>query len=84
MKELQEAVGATQKQSILKKYENDQDFCQILYYALNPMLSYKISEQTMNQSVPSNPNAPVVLCNIYTICETLAARKALDDAMDNA
>lgn len=80
MKELQEAVGATQKQSILKKYENDQDFCQILYYALNPMLSYKISEQTMNQSAPSNPNAPVVLCNIYTICETLAARKALDDA----
>ena len=80
IKELQAVTGANQKQEILRRYKDDEDFCKLLYYALNPMLTYKISEQTMNQPVQYNPAVTLVLCDIYTICDTLSARKALDDA----
>ena len=80
VKELQAAAGSNQKQEILKRYKDDEDFCKLLYYALNPMLTYKISERTMNQPAQYNPAITLVLCDIYTVCDTLSARKALDDA----
>lgn len=76
---LKRESGTLKKQEILQQYKNDEDFCKLLYYALNPMLTYKISEQTMSRPVQYDPNITLVLCDIYTICETLAARKALDD-----
>ena len=78
--ELQSASGANQKQAIIRKYKDDEDFRKLLYYALNPMLTYKISEQTMSRPVGYNPAITLTLCDIYTICDTLSARKALDDA----
>lgn len=76
---LKRESSTLKKQEILRQYKDDEDFCRLLYYALNPMLTYKISEQTMNRPVQYNPNITLVLCDIYTVCETLAARKALDD-----
>ena len=76
---LKRESGTLKKQEILRQHKNDEDFCKLLYYALNPMLTYKISEQTMSRPVRYDPNITLVLCDIYTICETLAARKALDD-----
>lgn len=77
---LQHESGALKKQEILRQFKDNEDFCKLLYYALNPMLTYKISEQTMSRPVQYNPAITLVLCDIYTVCETLAARKALDDA----
>ena len=65
IKELQAVTGANQKQEILRRYKDDEDFCKLLYYALNPMLTYKISEQTMNQPVQYNP-AVTWCCAIFT------------------
>lgn len=80
IKELQVATGSNKKQEVLRRYKDDENFRKLLYYALNPMLTYKISEQTMDQPVQYNPAVTLTLCDIYTICDTLSARKALDDA----
>lgn len=80
IKELQVATGSNKKQEVLRRYKDDENFRKLLYYALNPMLTYKISEQTMDRPVQYNPAVTLTLCDIYTICDTLSARKALDDA----
>lgn len=76
---LRQESGMLRKQEILRQHKEDKNFCKLLYYALNPMLTYKISEQTMNRPVEYRPDITLVLCDIYTICDTLANRKALDD-----
>lgn len=43
---LQHESSVLKKQEILREYKDDETFCKLLYYALNPMLTYKISEAT--------------------------------------
>ncbi len=43
------------------------------------MLTYKVSEQTLRRPVQYDPAITLVLCDIYTICETLSQRRAVDD-----
>lgn len=76
---IQKESGTLKKQKILQEHRGNTSFCKLLYYALNPMLTYKISEQTMNRTIQYNPNITLALCDIFTVCETLANRKALDD-----
>lgn len=68
------------KQEVLRECKGNEDFRKLLYYALNPMLTYKVSEQTLNRHVQPDPSITLVLCDIYTICEVLSQRKAVDDA----
>lgn len=51
-----------------------------LINALNPMLTYKISEQRLRIPVKYNPDIELAMTDIYSVCETLSQRKALDDA----
>lgn len=71
--------GALKKQSLLAEFKANTDFCRLLYYALNPLLTYKISEQTLRKTVPYRPEITLTLCDIFEVCEMLSHRKALDD-----
>lgn len=77
---LQNMVGSIKKMEVLRKFKDNEDFRKLLYYALNPMLTYKISEHTLRKEVEYDPIITLTLTDIYTICETLSSRKALDDA----
>lgn len=77
---LQQASGSIKKMQILREFQNNEDFRRLLYYALNPMLTYKISEQTLRKPVQYNPAITLTMCDIYTVCDTLSRRRALDDA----
>lgn len=45
LRRLQEANGSIRKTQLLREFQDDANFRNFLYYALNPMLTYKISEQ---------------------------------------
>lgn len=45
--ELQDAKGTKAKQAIIEKYSNDVIFSQLLNYALNPLITYNLSETTL-------------------------------------
>lgn len=75
---LQLITGAKAKQEFVRAHANDEIFCRLLYYALNPMLTYNVSEDTLRNRVPGawQPND---YKNIFEICDMLASRKGVDD-----
>lgn len=77
---LQNASGAISKMQVLQAFKDVENFRKILYYALNPMLTYKISEQTLRTPVEYDPAITITMTDIFEICELLAKRKALDAA----
>lgn len=77
---LRHESGALKKQEILRGFKDNENFRKLLYYALNPMLTYKVSERTLTRQTQYDPAITLTLCDIYEICETLSKRKALDDA----
>ena len=77
---LRHESGALKKQEVLRELKDNEDFRKLLYYALNPMLTYKVSERTLARQMQYDPAITLTLCSIYEICETLSKRKALDDA----
>ena len=76
---LQNESSTLKKQSIIRDNQNNEDFCRLLYYALNPFLTYKVSEQTLRRPAGVHAGITLTMCDIFTICETLSKRKALDD-----
>lgn len=64
IKELQSVSGSTAKLDILRKYSDDEDFKKLLYYALNPMLTYKVSEKTLRgeMTLPDEPSLLKFFC----------------------
>lgn len=77
---LQNAHGSLKKQEVLRLGSENEHFRKLLYYALNPMLTYKISEQRLRTPVEYDPAITVTMLDIFDICESLSKRKALDDA----
>lgn len=75
---LQLITGAKAKQEFVRTHANDENFCRLLYYALNPMLTYNVSEDTLRNRIPGawQPNN---YKNIFEICDMLASRKGVDD-----
>lgn len=71
-------TGAKAKQEFIRTHANDKHFCKFLYYALNPMLTYNVSEDTLRNKIPGawQPNN---YRDIFEICEMLAGRKGVDD-----
>lgn len=76
IKELQSVSGSTAKLDILRKYSDDKDFKKLLYYALNPMLTYKVSEKTLRTKT-ALPDIAFPDLTIYDVCDTLNAKSAL-------
>lgn len=77
---LQNAPGSLKKQEVLRLGSENENFRKLLYYALNPMLTYKISEQRLRTPVAYDPAITLTMLDIFDICECLSKRKALDDA----
>lgn len=77
---LQNESGSIKKQQLLREFKGNEYFCRLLYYALNPRLTYKISENTLRRPVRFRSEITLTMCDIFEICETLSVRKALDDA----
>lgn len=78
--ELQEACGINNKIAVLKKYCDDEKFCKFLYYALNPLLSYNISEKTLRKCEEQTDSRLVLFNDICECCEFLSRLRGIDDA----
>lgn len=76
---LQNTSGAIAKKKIIAENKDNEYFKQLLYYALHPLLTYKVSERTLRKPMPYNAAITLTMTNIFEVCETLAQRKALDD-----
>lgn len=78
---LQSITGANDKQQFIKDHADDENFRNFLYYALNPLLSYNLSEATLRKednTVPSAGYRPFK--DIFECCEYLSRLRGLDDA----
>lgn len=77
--EIQSASGSNAKKSVIQKYAEDETFKRLLYYALNPMLTYNVSESTLRIAAEYNPKITLTFTDIFTICEALSSRRGLSD-----
>ena len=78
--DLQAAKGANAKKQIIEKNKDNRNFCRLLYYALHPLLTYKVSEKTLTTPVSKVYGRHIEILNIFCLCEILADKKAVDDA----
>ena len=79
--ELQTTSGANAKQDILQKYAGNEWFKKFLYYALNPLLTYNISEKTLRDFDGADKGIQLQFFNnIFECCEYLSRLRGLDDA----
>lgn len=76
---LQETSGVTDKKRIILDNKDNQCFQKLLYYALNPLLTYKISENTLTKPMPAYANIDDGFDDIFDVFEKLSSEKALDD-----
>ncbi|MDE6149844.1 MAG: hypothetical protein K2F81_07095 [Ruminococcus sp.] len=81
---LQALNGTNAKQEFIKAHSEDGWFKRFLYYALNPVLTYNISEKTLRKLVdtpPTDKNAKLVFfSDIFGCCEYLSRLRGVDDA----
>ena len=78
--QLQNTSGAIAKKKIIADNKDNEYFQKLLFYALHPLLTYKVSERTLRKPMPYNAAITLTMTNIFEVCEALAQRKALDDA----
>lgn len=76
---LQNTNGAIAKKQIIADNKDNECFQKLLYYALHPLLTYKVSERTLRKPMPYSASITLTMTNIFEVCEALAQRKALDD-----
>lgn len=76
---LQNATSVTDKKKIIANNADDQRFQKLLYYTLNPLLTYKISERTLTKPMPAYANISDGFDDIFDVFEKLSSKKALDD-----
>ena len=77
---LQNTSGAIAKKKIIADNKDNEYFKRLLYFALHPLLTYKVSERTLRKPMPYNASITLTMTNIFEVCEALSQRKALDDA----
>lgn len=77
---LQNTSGAIAKKQIIAENKDNECFQKLLYYALHPLLTYKVSERTLRKPMPYSASITLTMTSIFEVCEALAQRKALDDA----
>lgn len=77
--QLQKVRGQKEKLFVIAKNKDNCFFRQLLYYACHPLLSYKVSEATLTQTVGYTHQITPKFTSIFDVCETLSRRKALDD-----
>lgn len=75
---LQSITGVKAKQEFIKEHAGDDWFKRFLYYALNPVLTYNISEKTLMDI--GTLERSVLFADIFECCEYLSRIRGLDDA----
>ncbi len=77
--ELQNAPGSKAKCDVLKKHKSDQEFCSVLFYALNPFLTYNLSEKTINESIAAgSEDTSVIFDDVFSCCSYLSKLRGID------
>lgn len=79
---LQSLNGANKKVQFLREHREDEWLKRFLYYALNPLLTYNLSEKTLreeNEDAVANTKL-VFFTDIFQCCEYLSRLRAMDDA----
>ena len=74
--DLQAAKGAIAKKQVIENNKDDAEFKKLLYYALHPLLTYKVSEKTLREARPLFEGA---YTSFESVCQDLSARRALDN-----
>ena len=74
--DLQAAKGAIAKKQVIENNKDDAEFKKLLYYALHPLLTYKVSEKTLREVRPLFEG---VYTSFESVCQDLSARRALDN-----
>ena len=77
---LQRAGGSIAKKKIVDQNKDNAYFVKLLYYALHPHLTYKVSEKTLRYTGTYNPAITLTMTNIFEVCEFLSSQKAIDNA----
>ena len=80
---LQGLSGANAKQRFIASHADDGWFRRFLYYALNPVLTYNISETTLRRLVdtpPAESGKLVFFNDIFECCEYLSRLRGVDEA----
>lgn len=80
--DIQNAKGVLNKQSLILQYKDNELFKKFLFYSLNPLLTYKVSEATLLSGIPGAYQT-YSFKNIFEICDLLSSRRALDDGTIN-
>lgn len=79
--EFQSLSGANQKIKFMREHKNDEWFRKFLYYALNPLLIYNLSEKTLRSDRNRVENVRLMFfTDIFECCEYLSRLRAMDDA----
>ena len=80
--ELQSIAGANAKQEFIRNHSKDEWFCKFIYYALNPMFTYNLSEKSLTELVTGienyNTSNSHMFKDIFECCEYFAARRGID------
>lgn len=74
--DLQAAKGAIAKKQVIESNKDDAEFKKLLYYALHPLLTYKVSEKTLREARPLFEDA---YTSFESVCQDLSTRRALDN-----
>ena len=80
---LRKAKGTKLKQNIIRDMSGNQWFMNYLYYLLNPMLTYKLSEKTLSSITCDEWNGVDLpsFCDLFTCCEYLSKLKGIDTSV---
>lgn len=80
---LQSTRGSNAKKELIEANKDNEWFKRFLYYALNPMLTYNISENTMKkllESAETGVQKLILFGDIFECCEFLSRLRGIDDA----
>jgi len=81
--ELKSANGTKAKEEVLHKYSNHRGFTKFLSYALDPLISYHLSEATLRKtSVKSMPRV-WNFNDIFIYCRVLSEQRGVTEQMVN-
>lgn len=79
IKKIQTEKSKKQKITLLKQFEDDECVRKFIYYLLNPLITYNISEKTLKE-INNSENVDTVLCfsDIFDCCRYLSRLKSMD------
>lgn len=83
--ELQNIQGTKAKQAFIEAHKDDCWFKTFLYYAENPLITYRLSEKTLRKIVQNYKSdggisQPHSFENIFECCEFLSSLRGMDNA----